>query len=113
SPTTRPLVAGYHEADTEADHRNAAGHAETADALGRPAEPVARRAGTERVEAVADEADDDEDRAKQQHLHADRHRPVRDELRQDRQKEHDRLRVGHADDKALEDRAQGANRLDL
>src|SRR5205814_4365496 len=55
----RPSVpaAGEGEAETKADHDEAAGPADEGEAPRRPAEPGPRRSGEERPDAVADQGD--------------------------------------------------------
>jgi tRNA-2-methylthio-N6-dimethylallyladenosine synthase len=69
-------------------------------------EPPAERPGSERVHAVADDAEHDKRESQNEHLRP--HGPIRvDELRQEREEEERRLRVQNVHDRALrEQRAQ-------
>ena len=72
-----------------------------------PGQPLADRARTERVDAVEDRADRDEDRTQHQHLRPDRPGLAVQELREERDEEDRRLGVGDAHEEGVTERAPG------
>jgi len=107
----RPLLtrAGERDGDADADHRQAAGPADQRVPARRPGEPGADRARGQAPGDVGDKPHADGDEGEQQHLRRDVPRPV-NELGQDRAEQDERLRVGHADDEPVAQRAPAVAR---
>ena len=107
----RPLLAwpGERDRDPDADHRQAAGPADQRVPARRPGEPGADRARGQAPGDVGDQPHAHGDQGEQQHLRRNVPRSV-DELGQDRAEQDERLRVGHADDEPVTQRAPAVAR---
>ncbi len=92
------LRARQRERAAETDHHDPAGSRQGRDALRRPGEPLAGGAGGQGPHAVAGERHDLERQAENEQLQPHRPRVRVDELRQHRDEERDRLRVGQSHD---------------
>jgi hypothetical protein len=80
------------------------------DPAGRAGEPLARRSGDERPDAVAHERNPDEDRAESRELEGDAAPRVGHELGEHRHEKDDRLGIGDAHDEALGEHSTGVPR---